>query len=432
MAAPWLSDWAKRIKLTIDSTKIDGYLTNFPTLVTLTSGINATGIFNELSHVSGAKKIAMTTSNGTSQCYVEIERWDWAAEEAILWTKVPTVSSGTDTDLYLYYDSTKSDNDTYVAEPGDVVAQNVWNSDFIAVYHMSQDPSGGANSIKDSTSNINHGSPGGTMDSNDLVDGVVGKALDFDGVNDRINCGNLGSWPVSGTLSFWFEAPVLEDYRGPLCTHYADGNRGIRVSSPSSALCRAHIGDDGGINFTNHTLLNPVLVDTPYHIVIKWSTTADTISAWVNNTLVRNESAQTYWPTSIADFAPGNTYSTSADRYWKGIVDEVRVSSTATTAAWVKADYYSNLDNLVTYGAEQPIPVFLFNGYVQLEGVPVERTVCLYRRSTGELMDTTTSSGSAGYFEVGSPYNEYHYVVILPALADNYNLLGYDKIHPEI
>jgi hypothetical protein len=270
------------------------------------------------------------------------------------------------------------------------------------------------------------------MDSNDLVDGVIGKSIDFDGVNDRINCGNLGTLPVSGTLSFWFEAPVLENSRGPLCTHYANGNRGIRISAPASGLCRAHIGDDTGTNFVNHTLLNPVFVDTPYHVVITWSQTTDTISAWMNNILVRNESAQTYWASSIADFAPGQGYSTDADRHWKGTVDEVRVSSTRRSSAWVKADYYSNLDDLITYGGEQPAPVFYFNGYVQLEGVPVERTVCLYRRSTGELMDTTTSSGSAGYFEVGSHYNEYHYVVILPALADNYNLLGYDKIHPEI
>ena len=66
----WLSDWSKRIKLTIDSDKIDSTLVDFPVAITLASGINTTGIFNELSTVSGTKKIAITTDNGTCKCYV--------------------------------------------------------------------------------------------------------------------------------------------------------------------------------------------------------------------------------------------------------------------------------------------------------------------------------------------------------------------------
>ena len=53
------------------------------------------------------KKIALTTSDGTTQRYVEIE--NWAAQEAVLWTSLPTVYSGTDTDFYLYYDSSQKD-----------------------------------------------------------------------------------------------------------------------------------------------------------------------------------------------------------------------------------------------------------------------------------------------------------------------------------
>ena len=35
MATPWLSDWAKRIKLTIDSSYVDEDLQNFPVALTV-------------------------------------------------------------------------------------------------------------------------------------------------------------------------------------------------------------------------------------------------------------------------------------------------------------------------------------------------------------------------------------------------------------
>ena len=84
-------------------------LSGFPVLVYLSvsSGIGSTdvsAVFDELTSDANRKKIAITTSDGTTQCYVEIERWDDANEKAWLWVKVPSVASGAETDLYLYYD----------------------------------------------------------------------------------------------------------------------------------------------------------------------------------------------------------------------------------------------------------------------------------------------------------------------------------------
>lgn len=176
----WLSGWKKRIKITVDHTKIDSDLPNFPVLLKVTSS----AVFTELG--ANSKKIAVTTSNGVTQNYVEIENWDNGNTVAWLWTKVPTVVSGIDADIYLYYDNSKADNTDYVGDVGSAPAQDVWDDNFVGVWHMSQDPTGGAGCIKDSTSNSNDGTPGGSMTSGDLVDGKVGKALDFDGSDDKI------------------------------------------------------------------------------------------------------------------------------------------------------------------------------------------------------------------------------------------------------
>jgi len=137
----WLSNWKKRVKLSIDNGDIGSTLTDFPILIYLSasSGINSEDIsfvFDELQSNDNRKKIAVTKDDGITQCYVEIERWDHALEKAWLHVKVPSISSSVDTDLYLYYDSTHADNTTYVGDTGS--RTEVWNSDYKAVWHLNE------------------------------------------------------------------------------------------------------------------------------------------------------------------------------------------------------------------------------------------------------------------------------------------------------
>ena len=78
-AQSWLAGWSHRVEIAIDSDKIDESLVDFPVLLYLStsSGLGSTDvsfIFDELG--GNRKKVAVTTSDGTTQCYVEIEKWD--------------------------------------------------------------------------------------------------------------------------------------------------------------------------------------------------------------------------------------------------------------------------------------------------------------------------------------------------------------------
>jgi hypothetical protein len=147
VAAPvWLSGWNKRAKVTLDHNDIASSLSNFSVLVCLsnssgTSYDNVTFVFDELQSDANRKKIAITTSDGITQCYVEIEKWDTANKKAWLWVKVPSISNTTDTDLYLYYDKDNAENTVYVGDTGSTPANNVWDSNFKGVYHLQGDPS---------------------------------------------------------------------------------------------------------------------------------------------------------------------------------------------------------------------------------------------------------------------------------------------------
>lgn len=175
---------AGALKLTIDHTKVDADLNNIPIVFNLgtssgTGSYDATALFTELGSAANRKKIKVTTSDHATQCYAEIEPgYDFVNKKMVLHVKAPSVSSSADTVFYLDYDSTFTDNTAYIGDTGDAAAQAVWDSNYKLVSHMANDPSGGTDCIKDSTSNGNHGTPVGTLD---LVDSVLGKALQMGG-----------------------------------------------------------------------------------------------------------------------------------------------------------------------------------------------------------------------------------------------------------
>jgi hypothetical protein len=74
---------------------------------------------------------------------------------------------------------------------------------------------------------------------------------------------------------------------------------------------------------------------------------------------------------------------------------------------------------------------FLYEGYVTENDNPISRKVNLYYRNTGELIDTTTSSGSNGYYKLSAVNNDTHFIVTFDDEAgEDYNALILDKLLP--
>lgn len=130
----WLSGWSpfNRIRIVIDHTKVDSSLSWFPCMIRISSSCGSssqdmTRVFDELG--ANKLKIAVTSDDGVTQLYVEIEKWDNVGEEAILWVSKSgwTISNTADTVIYLYYDSAHADNNSFVGVTGAAPAQAVWD-----------------------------------------------------------------------------------------------------------------------------------------------------------------------------------------------------------------------------------------------------------------------------------------------------------------
>ena len=208
----WLEGWNRRIELTIDSGDIDVALADFPVLVYLSAssgrnGDDVSAVFDELTSDGNRKKIAVTTSDGVTQCYVEIEKWDDASEKAWLWVKVPSVASGSDTDLYLYFDAGHADNTAFVGDTNSTPAETVWDSNFKFVCHMRDDPD--TSSVRDSTNNNNDGAKVAAGAPAITPNGKIDGAQDFDGTDDVVKIANAASLNFGSetgfTLSCWLK-----------------------------------------------------------------------------------------------------------------------------------------------------------------------------------------------------------------------------------
>ena len=420
-----LAGFNNSFKLTIDSSKVDEDLTDFPVNITLSSGTGQTGfdvstIFDELGSDANRKKIAVTDSN-YNQLYVEIERWDHPSEEANLWVKVPTITSGTDTDLYLYYDVTATTNSGYVGDTGDSPAQQVWESNFKGVWHMAQDPTGGSDCILDSTSQGGHGTPGGTWTTGDLIDGVVGKGLDFDQpTSDYITLNSTGLSTLTVPYTLEFSAVRPQPWTG---------NAGIFMSIVPAAgdLAVGISANDINIGTSSSQLgVTPVgsyINETDYFSYTVIYNSASDQELYLNGVKQTVSAVGDYWATSgyVLGARGAGSYSMN------GKMDEIRASTIKRSNSWIKATYYSTWDDLITFNIAElfifsnPIPIHLSTVYglahqlqLTVSGADLTYDAGFYDASDDSQIGSTISGTQSGQYvsttmstPLGTDYNWY-------------------------
>jgi hypothetical protein len=121
--------WGTRTPITIQASQVDEDLTDFPVYVDLAD--LGSGFFSTVQ--DDGDDIRITESDGETELAYELVSIDTTGETGELHFNASFISSTTDTTFYIYHDNPNvsgySETDTYGA-------QNVWGSEFIAVYHM--------------------------------------------------------------------------------------------------------------------------------------------------------------------------------------------------------------------------------------------------------------------------------------------------------
>jgi hypothetical protein len=195
-----VGNWQYAKNLTIDATQVAGDLIDFPVFISL---------FDQDLH----DHVAQTNGNdiafyiGTEQLDHELERFNQTYNathaELVAWVRVPSLSSGTDTTVRMFF------GNTTVGPQAN--STGVWQATYSGVWHLDED-TGGLGAIKDSTTYANHGTDINSPTLNEP--GKILQSVEFSSfTNQSIEIPHTTSLNLSDTFSV--ETWIYSDQSSP-------------------------------------------------------------------------------------------------------------------------------------------------------------------------------------------------------------------------
>ena len=291
--------------------------------------------------------IRFTAANGTTLLPYERESFAVASGEAtgIFWVKSNVAMAGTY--IWCYYGNASA------ADGADPEA--VWDTYYKAVYHMNDATT---STILDSTSNNADGAKTAANGPTEAA-GKIAKGQDFDAVDDHITATPAVSGLTAATLGLWIKQTAQEDNVSPLFIGNtgADGVWGIRLLSSGGIdadfWAEGNASTPGGL----------IPLDTWYHVAITFDST--TKLAYFNG-VMRGTATSGATAVNAATACIGGNGTWWLNQF-SGLIDEVRLSSIARSAAWIAYEY-ANMNPAgggLTWGAEETPTLYNYTKYWQ-------------------------------------------------------------------
>jgi hypothetical protein len=356
----WLAGWHHRILLTVDQTKIDTTdLTWFPITVFLTATAGEE-VFTEFDADADFDQVAFTETDGTTQLYAENELFDDSEQTAIYHVSLNgwIIDYDADTLFYLYYGNDHADNTDYIGTINTAVGGNVWDANFKAVYHMVDATT---STVKDSTSNNNDGAKK-DVNTPVAVAGKVGQAQDFSGT-DYIDIGAGASLDLTDgnfTLEAIYYSSVTNVAYDKMFGHYSEDNRLVDLHLDGAKHARLMYRNAAG---TSNSILGTTNIeDSAYHYVVGVRI-GNVGYIYVDTNAEKNNTVANIGDVvGTVQWVIGGVYNTRNNpsvyqNLIDATIDEIRISNTNRSVAWMKATYNSLWDTLLTYGSEEVLAV---------------------------------------------------------------------------
>jgi len=349
---PFVQGWDYRKEITIDHTKVQGNLTNFPILITVVDSD-----LRDKAQEDGDDVLFMDSDGVATKLYHEIDIFNGATGMLTSWVMLPAVSSTEDTTLYMYYGNSSSVPQQY--------PEKVWNSHFKAVWHLNKNPTEG---VLDSTIHDNDGTAYGSMDSSNLVEGKVGKCLQFDGFDDYIDISDSTSLkPSEVTLLCWLNIDpdyVNDEGREFILGKRCDDSYGNQDAvSYGMQYYNNYLGTKAEKNDNTQTFAKyNAELGSWYYTAMTYDSSTNQINYYQNGILRDSVNhGQSLRYTDPLDFimAAGHIHEGSTLNYWVDCkIDEVWIADTDFAPGWISTVFenQNNPTNFLGFGAEETQP----------------------------------------------------------------------------
>ncbi len=316
--AAWYDNaWSYRKKITIDADKVLSTESGFVVLATTTDSDLANYARDD------AYDILFTASDGTTKLNYDREYWASSSGELVAWIKTD-ISSTTDTIIYMYYGNSGASTDN-------ASSTAVWDSDYKAVYHMNDTPTG---TVYDRTANNNDMTPNGGMTADDLVSGYIGRALDFDGSDDFLKNASPSAYGTADdyTMTAWFYNSSQSGWSNFYSHTTSAGDYDPQWAMNGTTVA---VYDGGSID------LGTLNADNAWHR-IDYVRSGSTVRAYIDGVLLGSgsHSGTLNAPTAIYIAESGD----SNGEFWSGKLDEIRYSETARSLSSLRTEYNNQKD----------------------------------------------------------------------------------------
>lgn len=339
----WFSnDYRYRKKLTLDSTLVAGAsdLTNFPILISLTdSDLRTSANSGQLLNANGYDLI-FTTSDSTAPVQLdhEVESYTATSGNIVIWVRIPTLTTATDTTIYMYYS-----NPLIATSQED--RNGTWNSNYVAVYHMNgADGAGETDSTSNSYAMTLNGTVGATTSGqigNGRTRPTVG-STNYLTRADSVDLDNLSQMTVQGWL-YSTTATPSSDVRGVISKrNNSNAAHSWGVFIYTNDKLNFDNGNAAGTNFDTRTASVAGIAAntwTMFHCIFDGTVAAGSrkkiyLNGAIDITATANVTTITNTASAMSAFLlTGNTGS------MRGHLDELRVLKTALSADWITTEY---------------------------------------------------------------------------------------------
>lgn len=343
LSLPWsaaaadFSNWAHAVFLKLNTSatgaNVSGTVTNFPVLVRLNAAnFNFDQAKSDGSDLRFSKNEA--ASNAT-ELAMEIERWDNANKLAEIWVKVPEIlGDNSQQGIKMYWG--------HQSPPTPTPSSPVFSSSngFAGAWHLKEASGTGTVQFKDVTPSGNH-STAHNLNSSHSVAGISGLGVEFKGSQSITTANNGNSLHPTGPMSieFWVNPNQTGSYKRIVSKAFSSSGQ------PWEEYDIQTDGSSGAFAFVlGMGSSQSSVVSSPGSVSIgQWRHVAGTydqtfMRIYVDGVL-QGSLAKTG---AISDYGQPITmgkYQHDGASNFNGLLDEVRISTAARSADWVKLSY---------------------------------------------------------------------------------------------
>jgi len=355
-----LPSFRYRKDITIHNAYVTGDLTDFPVLIDIIDTDLQTDVQADGDDI-------VFYSNGVVLSH-EVELFTQGTGHLVAWVKA-NLSKSVDTTISMYYGNPEVGPQSN--------PNNVWTSDYSAVWHLNEDATDEESSTihLDSTGNGYYGNQSGNED----IAGIFGVGQNFDGTDDVVNVTRHRGLEPSGdvTMSGWFKLDSgINQNSGTtqvLLTKAIDADTDMHIAIAGSDYTRTDIPQGSLVFKMENSGLGQMYV---WSLRRNWAggswyfftctMTASTPSlnkVFVNGVDNTNTTTGSLATASLAftdnktDWEIGGGFvdqMSPKEGWFDGVIDEVRVSNTIHSSAWIQTEWlmWQSSSSFRTLGSE--------------------------------------------------------------------------------